>query len=91
MDMMIWKPLPLQEEKLVCACVEFIDKAVYPPFSYFRTAPGYAFPPEWSQEAVALNTAFLYIDGEELKRYYTYEAFASCWRRRKARITGPSA
>ena len=75
MDMMIWKPLALSGEKLVCACVEFIDDAVYPPFSYFRTARGYAFPPEWSQVATALNTAFLYIDDEELKRYYTREAF----------------
>lgn len=75
MDMMIWKPLALSGEKLVCACVEFIDEAVYPPFSYFRTAPGYAFPPEWSEEATALNTAFLYINDEELKRVYTREAF----------------
>ena len=75
MDMMIWKPLDLSGEKLVCACVELIDNTVYPPFSFFRTTPGYTFPSEWSEEATALNTAFLYIDDEELKQYYTREAF----------------
>ena len=75
MDMMIWKPLDLTGEKLVCACMEFISDTVYPPFSYFRTAPGYAFPSEWSQEATALNTAFLYMGDEKLKREYTREAF----------------
>ncbi len=75
MDMMIWKPLALSGEKLVCACVEFINDTVYPPFSFFRTTGDYAFPPEWSEAATALNTAFLYIDDEELKREYTREAF----------------
>lgn len=37
MDMMIWKPLDLSGEKLVCACVELISNTVYPPFSFFRT------------------------------------------------------
>ena len=75
MDMMVWKHLDLAGEKLVCACVEFISDTVYPPFSFFRTAPGYAFPPEWSQEATALNTGFLYINDEALKHIYTREAF----------------
>ena len=75
MDMMIWKPLDLSGEKLVCACVELIDNTVYPPFSFFRTTGEYAFPPEWSEAATALNTGFLYIDDEELKREYTREAF----------------
>ena len=75
MDMMIWKPLDLNGEKLVCACVEFISDTVYPPLSYFRFVGDYAFPPEWNEEATALNTAFLYIDDEELKREYTREAF----------------
>ena len=75
MDLVVWKPLELSGEKLVCACVEFISDTVYPPFSFFRTTGDYAFPPEWSQEATALNTAFLYIADEELKRYYTREAF----------------
>ena len=75
MDMLIWKPLSLAGEKLVCACVEFIDETVYPPLSFFRTVPGYAFPPEWSEDATPLNTAFLYIDDEALKDCYTREAF----------------
>ena len=75
MDMMIWKRLSLAGEKLVCACVEFINETTYPPFSYFRTEESYAFPPEWSEEAMPLNTAFLYIDDEALREYYTREAF----------------
>ena len=75
MDMMIWKTLDLSGEKLVCACVEFISNTVYPPFSYFRTKEDYVFPADWSEEATALNTAFLYIDDEELKQEYTREAF----------------
>lgn len=75
LDMMIWKPLALSEEKLVCACVEFSNDTVYPPFSFFRMTGDYAFPPAWSQEATALNTAFFYIADEELKREYTREAF----------------
>ena len=75
MDMLIWKQLDLAGEKLVCACVEFISDTVYPPFSFFRTVGDYAFPPEWSEEATVLNTAFLYIGDEELKREYTREAF----------------
>ena len=75
MDMMIWKPLDLSGEKLVCACVEFISDTVYPPFSFFRTTGDYAFPADWSEETAALNTAFLYINDEELKRDYTREAF----------------
>ncbi len=75
MDMMIWKPLDLSGEKLVCACVEFISDTVYPPFSFFRTAGDYAFPADWSEEATALNTAFLYINDEKLKQEYTPEAF----------------
>ena len=30
---------------------------------------------DWSEETAALNTAFLYINDEELKRDYTREAF----------------
>lgn len=75
MDMMIWKPLELSGEKLVCACVEFISDTVYPPFSFFRTTGDYAFPPAWNEEATALNTAFLYMGDEELKQDYTREAF----------------
>lgn len=75
MDMMIWNPLDLTGEKLVCACVEFINDTVYPPFSFFRTTGDYAFPANWSEEATALNTAFLYIGDEALKRDYTREAF----------------
>ncbi len=75
MDMMIWKALDLSKEKLVCACVEFIDETAYPPFSYFHMARNYTFPPAWSEEATALNTAFLYIGDEDLKREYTREAF----------------
>ena len=75
MDMMIWKPLALSGEKLVCACVELLTDTVYPPLNYFHTRPGYEFPPEWSEQATTLNTAFLYMDDEALKREYTREAF----------------
>lgn len=75
MDMLIWKPLSLTGEKLVCACVEFVDETVYPPLSYFRTTGDYSFPPAWSEEASPLNTAFVYINDRELKDEYTREAF----------------
>ena len=75
MDMLIWRPLSLAGEKLVCACVEFTDETVYPPLSYFRTTGDYAFPPAWSEEAAPLNTAFVYIGDRELKDEYTREAF----------------
>lgn len=75
MDMIVFKPLDLTGEKLVCACVEFISDTVYPPFSFFRTTGDYTFPADWSEEATALNTAFLYMGDEELKQEYTREAF----------------
>lgn len=75
MDMIIWRPLDLAGEKLVCACVEFLNDTVYPPLSFFRTAEGYPFPPGWSEAATALNTAFLYMGDATLKADYTREAF----------------
>ena len=75
MDMLILKPLDLSGERLVGACYEFVEEVVYPPFSFFSTRPGYAFPPEWSEEALPVNTAFLYIGDEELRDYYTRESY----------------
>ena len=75
MDMLILKPLKLSGEKLVCACHEFVDDIVYPPLSFFNTRPGYSFPPEWSEQALPVNTAFLYMGDRELRDYYTRESF----------------
>ncbi len=75
MDMLVLKPLDLSGEKLVCACHEFVDDAVYPPLSFFNMRQGYSFPQEWSEEALPLNTAFLYINDEKLRDNYTREAF----------------
>ena len=75
MDMLIWKPLSLGGETLVCACIDCIDKNAYPPSDFLRMTGGYAFPKEWREEATPLNTAFCYINDDSLKAYYTKEAF----------------
>ena len=75
MDMVVLKPLDLSGERVVGACYEFISDATYPNWDYFELRPGYSFPPEWSEEALPINTAFLYINDEELRKNYTSESF----------------
>ena len=75
LDLIVWRPLNLSESKLTVAHFEYIEKMVYPPFSFFDMSKRYSFPKEWSEESKPLNTAFLYIADSELKNYYTIEAF----------------
>ncbi len=74
LDLIVWKPLELQNSKLTVAHVEHLVDFVYPPFSYFNMSRRYLFPSEWDRNVEPFNTAFNYIADEELKEYYVKEA-----------------
>ena len=74
MDLMLWEPLELAGETLVCAHIEHLFPNVYPPPDFFRTSGNYRFPPEWDFAEEPLNTAFLYIADQALQDYYAEQA-----------------
>ena len=74
LDLIVWKPLELQNSKLTVAHIEHLADFVYPPFSYFNMSKRYCFPEEWDKTAKPFNTAFNYIADEELKGYYVKES-----------------
>lgn len=72
-DFIVWKN-PAFGGEIIAAHREDISDGIYPPLSYFRTA-GHILP-DFSEDVLPLNTAFLYIPDEDFKEFYTTQAIA---------------
>lgn len=76
MDLIVWRPLPLDGSVLAAAHVEYLRPDVYPDLDAFHISPRYRFPPQWDRTALPLNTAILYMADENLRNLYTGSAIA---------------
>lgn len=74
LDLIVWKPIELDNSLLTAAHIEHIVDHIYPDFSFFDMSPRYSFPPQWDKTAEPLNTAFFYIADSKLKEYYVRES-----------------
>ncbi len=72
-DFIVRKP-PVFGSELIAAHRENISEGIYPPLSFFRTREHIL--PDFSEEVLPLNTAFLYMPDEALKEFYTGQAIA---------------
>lgn len=74
-DFIVWRKLDLEGENcLVAAHRENISDGIYPPLSFFRTR-GHILP-DFSEEVLPLNTAFLYVPDNDFKEFYTSQAIS---------------
>ncbi|MDR2864792.1 MAG: hypothetical protein LBV68_04175, partial [Spirochaetaceae bacterium] len=74
-DFVAWVNLEEKLEKTKLAVIhrEDIDAKIYPGVEYFNLTGNYTLP-EWDWTVLPCNTAFLYINDENLKEYYTEQA-----------------
>ncbi len=72
-DFIVWKKLE-GENCLIAAHRENISDGIYPPLSFFRTR-GHILP-DFSEEVLPLNTAFLYVPDNDFKEFYTSQAIS---------------
>ena len=73
MDFVAWKN-PEFGSEIIAAHRENISDGIYPPLSFFQTH-GHILP-DFSEEVLPLNTAFLYIPDNDFKEFYTSQAIA---------------
>lgn len=74
-DFIVWKKLDFEGENyLIAAHRENISEGIYPPLSFFRTH-GHILP-DFSEEVLPLNTAFLYVPDNDFKEFYTSQAIS---------------
>jgi hypothetical protein len=75
-DFIIWKPVNALVENAPISVIhrEKISDAIYPPKTFFVMNDGYAFPDTWDWSAKPCNTAFLFINDDELKSCYTEQS-----------------
>lgn len=72
-DFIVWKSLSFGDE-IIAAHRENISDGIYPPLSYFKTKSHII--PDFSEEVLPLNTAFLYIPDNDFKEFYTGQAIS---------------
>ena len=72
-DFIAWKN-PEFGDELIAAHREDISDGIYPPLSFFKTR-GHILP-DFSEDVLPLNTAFLYIPDNDFKEFYTSQAIA---------------
>lgn len=72
-DFIVWKTLEFGSE-IIAAHREDISDGIYPPLSFFRTK-GHIIP-DFSEDVLPLNTAFLYVPDNDFKEFYTSQAIA---------------
>jgi hypothetical protein len=72
-DFIIWKPVNTLVENAPLSVIhhEKINDTIYPPQTSFVMNHGYVFPETWDWSAEPCNTAFLFINDDELKSRYT--------------------
>jgi len=76
-DFIVWKKLDLgggDADCLIAAHRENISDDIYPPLSFFATR-GHILP-DFSEEVLPLNTAFLYVPDNDFKEFYTSQAIS---------------
>jgi len=72
-DFIAWR-LPAFGGKIIAAHTEDLSPNIYPPTEYFNMKEDYIFNKGYNYSAKPLNTAFLYLPDDELRRYYVNEA-----------------
>lgn len=72
-DFIVWKTLQFGNE-LIAAHREEISDGIYPPLGFFRV--GEHIIPDFGEEVLPLNTAFLYVPDNDFKEFYTGQAIA---------------
>lgn len=72
-DFIVWKKLDFGDE-IIAAHRENISDGIYPPLDFFRA--GNHIIPDFSEEVLPLNTAFLYVPDNDFKEFYTGQAIA---------------
>jgi hypothetical protein len=75
-DFIIWKPVKALVENAPISVIhrEKISNAIYPPKTFFVMNSAYAFPETWDWSEEPCNTAFLFINDDELKSRYTEQS-----------------
>ena len=72
-DFIVWKKMEFGNE-IIAAHRENISDNIYPPLSFFRTN-GHIIP-DFNEDVLPLNTAFLYVPDNDFKEFYTSQAIA---------------
>lgn len=74
-DFIVWKKLDFEGVNCVIAAHrENISDDIYPPLPFFKTR-GHVIP-DFSEEVLPLNTAFLYVPDNDFKEFYTSQAIS---------------
>jgi hypothetical protein len=75
-DFIVWEPVNALVKKAPISVIhrEKISDAIYPPKTFFAMNGAYAFPETWDWSVEPCNTAFLFINDEELKSCYTEQS-----------------
>lgn len=72
-DFIVWEP-PEFGRELIAAHREELSPDIYPPLGYFKTR-GHVLP-DFDENVLPLNTAFLYLPDNDFKEFYTSQAIA---------------
>lgn len=72
-DFIAWKN-PEFGSEIIATHREDISDGIYPPLSFFKTRSHIL--PDFSEDVLPLNTAFLYIPDDDFKEFYTSQAIA---------------
>ena len=72
-DFIAWRN-PEFGSEIIAAHREDISDGIYPPLSFFKTR-GHILP-DFSEDVLPLNTAFLYVPDNDFKEFYTSQAIA---------------
>lgn len=72
-DFIAWNN-PVFGDEIIAAHREDISDGIYPPLSFFQTR-GHILP-DFSEDVLPLNTAFLYLPDNDFKEFYTSQAIA---------------
>lgn len=76
-DFIVWKKLDFGGDtgkSVIAAHRENISDGIYPPLSFFKTN-GHMLP-QFSEDVLPLNTAFLYVPNDDFKEFYTSQAIS---------------
>lgn len=73
MDAVVWERLNLDDCDAMAAHTEELNPEIYPSFDYFDMSPRYHME-NWDFSVLPLNTSFLYIKNEEVKKHYVSQA-----------------
>lgn len=72
-DFIVWKKLEFGNE-IIAAHREEISDGIYPPLGFFNV--GQHVIPDFREDVLPLNTAFLYVPDNDFKEFYTSQAIS---------------